>query len=177
MSEPFIGEIQLFGFNFAPLNWAFCNGATLAVRQNTALFSLLGVAYGGNGSTTFQLPNFTGRAAFNQGIAPGLSQRTIGEVLGENSVTLSNSEMPAHSHGFTIYNQTDTAKRASAPSAGNALTLPIETSVTAKDAQPNAPFASNMIGLAGNNLPHENRQPYLAVNFCIALYGNYPTFG
>lgn len=177
MSEPFIGEIQLFGFNFAPHNWALCNGATLAIQQNTALFSLLGVSYGGNGSTTFQLPNFTGRAGFSQGMAPGLSQRTIGEVVGENSVTLSNPEMPAHSHGFTIYNQTDTAKRASAPSAGNALTLPTETSVTAKDAQPNAQFASNMIGLAGNNLPHENRQPYLAVNFCIALYGNYPSFG
>ncbi len=177
MSDPFIGEIQLFGFNFAPYNWALCNGATLAIRQNTALFSLLGVTYGGNGSTTFQLPNFTGRAGFNQGMAPGLSQRTIGEVVGENNITLSNSEMPAHSHGFTIYNQTDTAKRASAPSAGNALTLPIESSVTAKDAQANAQFASNMIGLAGNNLPHENRQPYLAVNFCIALYGNFPSFG
>ena len=172
MSEPFIGEIQLFGFNFAPRDWAFCNGATLAIRQNTALFSLLGVAYGGDGTTTFQLPNFTGRTGCNQGTAPGLSQRSIGEVFGENNVTLSTSEMPAHSHGFTIYNQTDSAKRASAPSAGNALTLPIESSVTAKDAQPNAQFASNMIGLAGNNVPHENRQPYLAVNFCIALRGH-----
>ncbi|CAN7661776.1 phage tail protein [Ensifer sp. ENS11] len=177
MSEPFIGEIQLFGFNFAPRDWAFCNGATLAIRQNTALFSLLGVAYGGDGTTTFQLPNFTGRTGCNQGTAPGLSQRSIGEVFGENNVTLSTSEMPAHSHGFTIYNQTDSAKRASAPSAGNALTLPIESSVTAKDAQPNAQFASNMIGLAGNNVPHENRQPYLAVNFCIALNGTFPSFG
>ncbi|WP_225906262.1 MULTISPECIES: tail fiber protein [Ensifer] len=177
MSEPFIGEIQLFGFNFAPRNWALCNGATLAIQQNTALFSLLGVAYGGNGSSTFQLPNFSGRAGFTQGMAPGLSQHTLGEVVGENNVTLSTSEMPAHTHGFTIYNQTDMAKRASAPSAGNALTVPIESSVTAKDAQPNAQFASNMIGLAGNNLPHENRQPYLAVNFCIALNGTFPSFG
>lgn len=121
MTEPYTGEIQLFGFNYAPYNWAFCNGAMLPIQQNPALYSLLGTNYGGNGQTYFQLPNFAGRAGCNQGNGPGLTSRTIGEVFGTQNVTLLSTEMPAHTHALTVYNQTDVSKRASTPSAGNSL--------------------------------------------------------
>lgn len=176
MTEPFIGEIQLFGFPFAPLGWAFCNGPTLAIQQNTALFSLLGTNYGGNGMTTFQLPNFTGRTANNQGAGPGLTPRTAGETYGQSSLTLSLLEMPAHAHAFGIYNQGDVAKKTGTPAVGNSLTPPSQSTPLSSDGQPDATFAPNMLGPAGNGEPHENRQPYLAVNYCIALQGVFPPF-
>lgn len=176
MTQPFIGEIQLFGFSFAPRGWALCNGATLAIQQNTALFSLLGTSYGGNGMTTFQLPNFMGRAANNQGAGPGMTPRSAGETYGENSLTLSLLEMPAHAHAFALYNQGDVAKKTGSPSAGNSLTVPSQSLPLSSDGQPDAQFAPNMLGPAGNSQPHENRQPYLAVNYCIALEGVFPAF-
>ena len=179
MTEPYIGEIQLFGFNFNPRGWAFCNGATLPIAQNTALFSLLGTQYGGNGQTTFQLPNFAARAACEQGQGPGLTPRTIGEIFGTNTVTLTTNEIPAHNHALTLFSQSDASKRASSPSAGNAL-----SSVTVGTTLPflppgttNTQFAPNMIvPNSGGGLPHENQQPYLGVNFCIALEGIFPPF-
>lgn len=177
MTEPFIGEIQLFGFNFAPRSWAFANGATLPIQQNTALFSLLGTQYGGNGTTNFQLPNFANRAACEQGQGSGLSPRTIGEVFGTNSVTLSQSQMPQHSHSFAIYNQTDQAKKAGSPSSGNSLAALTQSTPMSSTLQQNTLFNPAMIGPAGGSLPHENRQPYLAINFCIALQGVFPSFG
>lgn len=177
MSEPFIGEIQLFGFNFPPRNWAFCNGATLPIQQNTALFALLGVNYGGNGTTSFQLPNFTNRAGCNQGNGVGLTPRAIGEVFGENGVTLTTAEMPSHNHQFTLYNQTDTGKLAASPSPGNSLVPPGQSTPFTSAGQPDAQFAPGMIGLAGGNQPHENRQPYLALNYSISLQGVFPSFG
>jgi microcystin-dependent protein len=177
MTQPFIGEIQLFGFYFAPRGWAFCNGPTLAIRQNTALFSLLGTTYGGDGRTTFQLPNFTGRTANNQGNGPGLTPRLAGETYGQNGLTLSLLEMPAHAHAFGIYNQGDVAKKTGTPAAGNSLTPPSQSTPLSSEGQPDAPFAPNMLGPAGSGQPHENRQPYLAVNYCIALEGVFPSFG
>lgn len=177
MTEPFIGEIQLFGFSFAPRGWAFCNGATLAIQQNTALFSLLGTQYGGNGQTTFQLPNFTNRAGCQQGAGAGLTRRTIGETFGENSVTLTINEMPAHTHPFTVYNQTDLNKRAASPSAGNSLTPPRLSSPYVPASPPNTTFSPTMILPSGNSQPHENRQPFLALNHSIALQGVFPSFG
>lgn len=177
MTEPYIGQIQLYGFNFPPRGWAFCNGATLAIQQNTALFSLLGTQYGGNGTTTFMLPNFANRAACNQGQAPGLTQRDIGEAFGDASVSLTWQEMPAHNHGLNLYNQGDASKRAGMPTAGVALSVPTGSTPFASGAQPNAPFSPAACGPAGGSQPHENRQPYLAVNFCIALNGVYPSFG
>lgn len=178
MTTPFVGEIQLFGFNFAPVNWAFANGATLAISQNTALFSLLGVTYGGDGRSTFQLPNLIGQAACSQGQGPGLSNRTIGETFGENSVTLLSTEIPAHTHGLQLFHQTDQSKMSGTPATGNALALPLNapTKAFATGATANAPFANNVIGPIGGSQSHENRQPYLAVNFCIALYGVFPSF-
>jgi len=177
MTEPFIGEIQLFGFNFAPYGWASCNGATLAIRQNTALFSLLGTQYGGDGQTTFQLPNFVNRVATEQGQGAGLSPRRIGETYGSNSVALTQTEMPSHNHSLTIYNQPDQSKRTSTPVAGNYLGLPTSGAPFVPNATANAQFSPNMIGPSGSGQPHENRQPYLATNFCIALEGVFPSFG
>jgi microcystin-dependent protein len=179
MTEPFIGEIQLYGFNFNPRGWAFCNGATLPISQNTALFSLIGTIYGGNGQTTFQLPNFAGRAANQQGQGPGLTPRSLGESFGANTVTLTANQIPQHSHGVVIYAQNNAANRASSPSAGNALSVASSTSATAfRPGGPlNTTFPPNMIQPSqGGGQPHQNQQPYLGVNFCIALQGIYPSF-
>lgn len=177
MTEPFIGEIQIFGFNFPPRGWAFCNGATLAIQQNTALFSLLGTQYGGNGQTTFMLPNLCNRAATQQGTGPGLTPRTIGESFGSNNVTLTQDTMPAHTHSLTIYNQPDASKRTGTPATGNYLGLPTTGTPYVKNAPLDAQFSPFITSPVGNSLPHENRQPYLATNFCIALQGVFPSFG
>ena len=179
MTEPFVGEIQMFGFNFNPRGWAFCNGATLPIQQNTALFALLGTQYGGNGQTTFQLPNFAGRAGCEQGAGPGLTPRTIGEAFGVNTVTLNAQEIPAHNHGFVLYSHNDPAKRAGTPSVGNALSVSTDSSATSflPSGTPNTTFAPNMIQPSqGGGQPHQNQQPYLGVNFCIALQGVFPSF-
>ncbi|GCA50147.1 microcystin-dependent protein [Mesorhizobium plurifarium] len=177
MTTPFIGEIQLFGFNFAPRGWAFCNGALLPIQQNSALFSLLGTEYGGDGHTTFQLPNFAARAACSQGTGIGLTPRVAGDTFGEAAVTLTLTQMPSHTHAFTVYNQNDPSKRAASPSTGNSLASPTSSSPFASGAEPDAQFAPAMIGPAGGSQAHENQQPYLAVNFSIALAGEYPSFG
>lgn len=176
MSEPFIGEIQIFGFNFAPRGWSFCAGDTLPISQNTALFSLLGTTYGGNGTSTFQLPDFNDRTACHRGQGPGMASRTMGEQFGSDAVTLLASQMPAHAHAMSLVAQNDAAKRTSTPAAGNWLTFPLETIGFAPDTQPDKQFAPDVIGVAGGSQPHENRQPYLAVNFCIALQGVFPQF-
>jgi microcystin-dependent protein len=177
MTEPFIGEIQLYGFNFNPKGWAFCNGATMPISQNTALFSLLGTNYGGNGQTTFQLPNFAGRAGCAQGQGPGLSPRTVGETFGVNTVTLNSNQIPSHTHTLTYFNTSDTTKRAATPDANNALSGPADSNVSAflPPGTTNTQLAPNMLGPSqGGGFPHENQQPYLGVNFCIALQGIYP---
>ncbi|GLQ45166.1 microcystin dependent protein [Dyella lipolytica] len=175
---PFVGEIQLFGFNFAPYQWALCNGATFSIQQNTALFSLLGTTYGGNGTSTFQIPNLVSRAACNQGAGIGLTQRDIGEPFGDPSVTLTGNEMPRHNHGFLLYNQADATKRSNKPSPGNALLIPLQASpFPAAGTNPNTTFSPNMSTATGQNQPHENRQPALAITYGIALYGVYPSFG
>ncbi|GAB3032390.1 tail fiber protein [Oleiagrimonas citrea] len=176
MTTPFIGEIQLFGFNFAPVGWATCAGSLLPISQNTALFSLIGTAYGGNGQSTFALPNFQGRAPTNQGRGPGLSTRTVGEPFGEPQVNLIGSEIPAHNHELNLYVQRDPSKRSTDPQNGYALTFPGNVPAFVTGAQPDTSFNANSIGPDGGSQAHENRQPYLAVNFCIALQGLYPSF-
>lgn len=178
MTEPFIGQIQPFGFNFAPANWAFCNGATLAIQQNTALFSLLGIQYGGNGTNTFQLPNFSARATGGSGTGAGLSPRSVGDTFGVAQVTVSIDEMPAHRHTLTAFAQTDTTKRSGVPVAGGGLSLPGSNAVKPfSNAAPNAPLSPSMLQpSSGGSQPHANQQPYLAVNFCIALQGVFPSF-
>ncbi|WP_266158284.1 phage tail protein [Dyella silvatica] len=177
MTTPFVGEIQLFGFNFAPYGWSQCNGATLAISQNTALFSLIGAYYGGNGTQTFQLPNLFDQAACSQGSAPGLTPRNIGEKFGEDSVTVLVSNMPTHTHGFELHTQRDITKCTNVPVAGDSLLIPTKVSPYLPTVAPNTNFSPNMLGPIGGSQPHENQQPYLAINYCIALVGVFPAFG
>lgn len=174
MSEPYVGEVQLFGFSYAPYQWAMCAGQTLAIQQNTALFSLLGVQYGGNGSTTYQLPNLTGRTPVNQGQGAGLTPYTIGETAGVYQVSLTTQEIPQHTHALSIAN--GAAGRTSSPAAGQSLSSPGQTRAFLPGGSPNTQMHPTTIGLTGGGMPHSNRQPYLAMNYSIALYGVFPSF-
>ncbi|MBB2806528.1 microcystin-dependent protein [Xanthomonas arboricola] len=177
MTEPYIGEIQLFGFDYNPYGWAFCNGATLPIMQNTTLYSLLGVAYGGNGSSTFQLPNFSARAGCHQGAGPELTPHTLGSNFGSASESLLSTQIPMHQHGINAYSQSDATKKTGTPANGVALSsLNVNTERPFLAVAPDKQFSPTMLLPTGTGQAHENRQPYLAVNFCIALQGNYPAF-
>ena len=170
MSDPFVAEIRIFGFNFAPKGWAFCNGQLLPISQNTALFSLLGTTYGGDGKSTFALPDMQGNAPMQPGQGQGLSLRDLGEMSGVDNVTLLVSEMPVHPH--TLNCSIDDAD----------LRIPAPTRSMAKSSGGNmyAPGNGNQMMAfqalppAGGSLPHNNMQPYLTLNFCIALQGVFP---
>ena len=175
MTEPFLGEVQLFGFNFAPYQWAMCNGAVMGVTQNTALFSLLGVTYGGNGQTPFALPNLISRAPCNQGQGPALSNRVIGETFGDQSVVLTTGEIPAHSHSLTAYAGAN--NRAAGPSPGAAISPPGLTKAFLPNGVPDTTLWAGAVSPAGSGLPHENQQPLAALTWAIALSGVFPSFG
>jgi microcystin-dependent protein len=170
MSEPFLGELRLVPYNFAPAGWAFANGQVLPISQNTALFSLLGTTYGGNGTTTFQLPDLRGRVPISSGAGPGLSSYTIGETLGVESVTLTVTQMPSHSH---LVNASGNKENKASPignyPASDATGITAEYS-TASTGEMNA----SMIATTGGGEPHENRQPGLVLNWIIALQGIFP---
>jgi microcystin-dependent protein len=172
MSDPFVAEIRIFGCDFAPTGWATCDGQLLPISQNTALFSLLGTFYGGDGKSTFALPNFDGSAAMHQGQGAGLSDRFLGETGGEQSVTLLQTEMPLHDHFVTASNQIGTDRTPGgedlARSKGMNLYGPSGTAVL-MDPQATSP--------AGGSLPHNNMSPYLTLTFCIALQGIFPPRG
>lgn len=171
--DTILGMIAAFGFNFAPRDWSYCNGQLIRISDNTALFSLLGTTYGGDGINTFALPNLQGRVGIGQGQGPGLSYRPIGLVGGEEQVTLNTLQMPAHTHEMTASGNTPTQNTASGASlaSGNrdVVMTNIYTSVGAS-----VPMSSPTTP-AGDGQAHENRQPYLAINYCIALYGIYPS--
>lgn len=181
MSEPFIATIQAYGFNFAPYQWALCAGQQMAIQQNTTLFSLLGTVYGGNGQTTFGIPDLRGRVAVGQGQGPGLSPYTIGEVTGTETVTLTTNQMPMHTHPLIA---TSTAAAATAPTGAEVLAAPNGEdanlgAVTVKMYAPpdanNKQLAPQSIGVAGGSQPFSILQPLLCVNYSIALYGIYPS--
>ena len=171
MSDPFIGEIRLFGFNFAPRDWAQCNGQLLSIAQNTALFSILGTTYGGDGRTTFGLPNLQGRAPLNYGQGPGLSDRQLGEIGGEPSVTLIASEMPLHAHvaaaSSTTADQLGPANNLWATGEGQRGQNFYATGA-------DVPMSGQARGPNGGSQPHNNMPPNLVLNFCICLYGIVP---
>lgn len=164
MSDPFLGEIKLVGFNFAPLDWAFCDGQLLSIAQNTALFSILGTTYGGDGVTTFALPNLRGRVPLHPGT------NVLGTVSGAATVTLTSAEIPAHTH---VLRATTSEANVLAP---DGATLAAATSQVYADqlSQPVA-LAAGALAAAGGSQPHENMQPYLALNFVIALSGIFPS--
>jgi microcystin-dependent protein len=175
--DPFVAEIRIFPFSFAPKGWAFCDGQILPISQNTALFSLLGTTYGGNGTSNFALPNLQGRAAINRGQGPGLSLRDLGEAAGSDTVTLLASEIPSHSHflnadtgGATTGNPSGGAYAEGVWNAGGTSgNVNIYTT-----AAPDTQLAPTAIAAAGGGQPHNNMMPYLTLNFCIALQGVYP---
>jgi microcystin-dependent protein len=179
MSEPFIGEIVMFGGNFAPRGWALCNGQLLSIAQNTALFSILGTTFGGNGTTTFALPNMQSRVPIHQGQGPGLSNYVLGETGGSESVTLIQTQMPAHNHQTTVTitcadsPQTPIDSPVNAVPAGTSGGATVYASSGA--AQMSASMATATVAVAGGSQPHENRQPYLCVNFIIATQGIFPS--
>jgi microcystin-dependent protein len=173
MSDQFIAEIRIFPFNFAPYGWAMCNGQILAISQYTALFSLLGTTYGGNGTSNFALPNFQGVAPMHSGNGAGLTPRVIGETGGEASVTLLASQIPAHTHSFsggpggragTVTTPTNNAVSTGAQGDG------IYSTVT----PPNVVMNPLALATTGGGQPHNNLMPYLVLNFCIALTGIFP---
>ena len=168
MSEPFIAEVRMFGGNFAPRGWAFCNGQLLALSQNTALFALIGTFYGGNGQTTFGLPDLQGRAPIHAGQGPGLTDRSIGEKAGAESVTLTTSQMPAHTH------QLKATAAATTGTPSNAVALAPTSGARIYGPATNLAAMGASVSASGGQ-PHENRQPYLALNFIIALQGTFPS--
>jgi len=169
MADPFVAEIRIVSFNFAPVGWAFCDGQILPLSQNTALFSLVGTIYGGNGLNTFALPNLQDRAPMHHGQGPGLSLRDIGEEGGVESVTLLESEIPAHSHNMMAANFPSDSNNP----AGNALSR--STNVAAYSASgPTVPMKGTALSPTGGSFPHNNMQPYLTLNFIIALQGIFP---
>jgi microcystin-dependent protein len=178
MTSPFLGEIQIFGFNFAPIQWAAASGATVSISQFSGLFSLLGTQYGGNGTTNFQLPNLVGRAACNQGGGSGITQRVIGETFGEFNVGLTTQTIPAHSHTMILNAPPSGATSTPGPVAGAALARFGGTAALVAN-NPPAPVSLNpaAVNTTGGNVAHPNQQPFLALNFCIALSGVYPSFG
>jgi microcystin-dependent protein len=198
MSTPFLGMIILVPYNFAPRNWAFCSGQTLSIAQNTALFSLLGTTYGGNGQTTFNLPDLRSRVPVGQGQGPGLSPYSLGQVGGNESVTLSQNQMPLHNHVITLSNiavathvsanpgnrQSPVGNFPAAEAAGvtavyadtapgsNAMNTGAFTLASSNIQNPNAPVTTDV---TGGGSPIDLRIPYLALSYCIAMAGIFPS--
>lgn len=178
MSDQFVAEIRIFGFNFAPTGWAECNGQIMPISQNTALFSLLGTNYGGNGTSNFGLPNLQGNIPMGAGNGAGLTPYVQGETGGVSVVTLDTTQIPSHSH--TPQCSTGVADQTSP--AGNAPGSPPAQRgqnfyATSLGTPPNPQFNPIVLSVAGGNQPHNNMPPYLAVNFCIALNGIFPPRG
>ena len=170
MSDPFVAEIRIFPFTFAPKGWAFCIGEVLLISQNKTLFSILGTTYGGDGKSTFGLPDLKGRAVMQPGQGQGLSLRDLGEKSGSTTITLLQSEIPAHTHTLRA-----AAVPADQPAPGGNLTATVTNDrLYAPASSALAPMASQALPPAGGNQPHDNMQPYLVLNFCIALVGDLP---
>ena len=168
MADQFLGEIRMAGFNFVPTGWAACNGQLLPISQNTALFALLGTYYGGDGKSTFALPNLQGSVPMHQGQGQGLTNRFIGQEGGSEFITLLNSEIPLHTHGVSAV----LGNGAQGSPAGASWS--VVRNGTAYAANGGAIMAPDALALAGGSLPHNNLQPYLVVNFIIAMQGVFP---
>ena len=174
MSDPYVGEIKMFAGNFAPRQWAFCSGQLLSINENTALFSLLGTTYGGDGRVSFGLPEMRGRLPLHHGIGPGLSSRPLGARFGAENVSLSSNQMPSHSHSY--YASTDIAN---SPNPGNDVLASQDDGDTPYATAPAEPanlqdMNSQTLSMAGGSQPHSNMMPFQAISFIICLFGIYP---
>ena len=174
MSEPFVAEIRIFAGNFAPRGWAFCNGQLLPISQNTALFSLIGTTYGGDGRSTTALPNLQGRAPMHPGRGPGLTARRLGQRGGVETVTLTEAQMPQHKHTLRASNAA-ADEEGTTTEAGNTPGIPEVANSLYGAAQNLAAMSAGMIQSAGGSQDHNNMQPFLTINYIIALVGLYPS--
>jgi len=168
--NPFVGQIQAFGFNFAPRGWAKCAGQLLAVSQNDALFSLLGTIYGGDGRTTFGLPDLRGRVSLQFGQGPGLSSYRLGQKSGAERVTLTQNQLASHNHSANVVAESPNENK-----PGDALMATPSPTIYSNHPAPDATLKNSTIGNTGGNQSHDNMQPYLTINWCIALVGVYPS--
>jgi microcystin-dependent protein len=169
MSQPFIGEIRMFGGNFAPAGWAFCDGQLMPISENDALFILIGTTYGGDGQTTFALPDLRSRLPMHMGQGPGLSARTIGEQGGVESVTLTVNQIPSHNHAPRAV-----SGNGNQSTPQNGVWAGVTTSIYTSNA-PNLAMNNTLVNIAGGSQPHDNMMPYLAISFIISLFGIFPT--
>jgi len=167
--DPFVAEIRIFPFNFAPKGWALCNGQLMPISQNTALFSLLGTTYGGDGKSTFALPDLQGNAPMHPGQGPGLSLHDLGETGGSETVTLLESEIPLHPHSLVA----SLSDGLFTQPPNQLLAQGVGVNIWGTSA-PNVTLADTALGATGGDQPHNNMQPYLTLNFCIALQGVFP---
>jgi microcystin-dependent protein len=172
MADPFLAEIRIFPFNFAPKGWAFCDGQLMPLSQNTALFSLLGTTYGGDGKSNFALPDVQGNAPMHPGQGPGLSLHDLGETGGSETVSLLESEIPLHTHSLMATTQTGNQATPVANTIARGATG--FTPYLPPAGAPLVPMYDGALTLAGGDQPHNNMQPYLTLNFCIALQGVFP---
>ena len=169
MSNPFIGEIRMFGGSFAPAGWAFCAGQLMAISQNDALFTLIGTTYGGDGQETFGLPDLQGRMPVHQGTNPQGGNYTIGQTGGSESVTLTTNQIPGHPHPFQCSSQTGTQP---SPANGMSASNTLNQFAAAGAGQP---MKAGLMNPAGGSQPHENMMPYLVISFIISLFGIFPS--
>ncbi len=172
MSDQYLGEIRLFPYNFAPSGWAFCNGQIMAISQNTALFSLLGTTYGGNGTTNFALPDLRGRAAISSGQGPGLSNWALGQTVGSENVTVLQTQLPSHNH--TVSPAANDSP-ASVTRPGGAVMARVSTAVYAGAGDGSTTMAASTTSTTGGNQPMPVLNPRLVLNYCIALQGIFPS--
>lgn len=175
MADPFVAEIRIFPFNFAPRGWAFCDGQLLPLSQNTALFSLLGTTYGGNGKSNFALPDLQGRAPMHPGQGPGLSLHDLGETGGSDTVSLLESEIPSHSHAMRA-DLIDLGE-VTTPTSTTSLAISRNISIFNPTTQGIVSMSGQSLAPAGGDMPHNNLQPYLTFYFCIAMQGVFPPRG
>jgi microcystin-dependent protein len=174
MTDAYLGEVQIFGFNFAPEGWAFCTGQLMPLQQYSALFSLLGVTYGGNGTSNFALPNLQDQTVCAVGQGPGLTDRELGSQTGSMTVALQTNEIPSHNHGLNLFPQNNASERHASPLPGDALVVPPFPTFATGNPVASKGFSASLLP-AGGGQPHPNDQPYLSLNFCIALGGAFPT--